>query len=277
MKLPSARIRGGRRPDRAIDQELPVVDPAVVAEASRLMWYHCIKLGADYTTPGVSGMPIEHPDWEAQYLFPSAKSLRGKSLLDIGTMNGFFAFEAENRGAHPVLAIDRDPPGFPDAREAFNLAARALHSAVVYRARSVYDLEPSDAGMCDFVLMYGVLYHLKFPLYGLYRAASVCRDVFLLETHVTLKDDHAWPMMLFYPGTELNDEPTNWWGPNSRCVDAMMEHLGFRIEERITREQNVAGLEPARYTVRCKRVRPTPPPFSENWWDATGQRSLTSA
>jgi len=131
-------------------------------------------------------------------------------LLDIGTMNGFFAFEAEKRGASPVMAIDRDPPGFPDAREAFDLAARALGSRVTYRVRSVYDLEPSDSGTFDVVLMYGVLYHLKFPLYGLYRAASVCRETILLETHVTMEDDYSWPLMLFYPGSELNSEPTNW-------------------------------------------------------------------
>ena len=203
------------------------------------------------------------PEWEQKYLFPSEKDLAGKSLLDIGAMNGFFSFEAERRGAARITAIDRDPPGFPDAREAFGFAAKTLGSNVTYRAKSVYDLEPSDSGTFDYVLMYGVLYHLKFPLYGLYRAASVCNDVFLLETHVTLSDDLQWPMMLFYPGSELNDEPTNWWGPNVRCVDAMMEHLGFEIEARYSHEQKVAGLQTARYTVRGRRVVATPPPFSD--------------
>ena len=260
LALPHLRSRPSRNSPAV---ESPVLDAALKAEAEKLQWYHCIQLGPGYTTPGIVGWSKDTPGWDEKYLFPSAKELRGKSLLDIGTMNGFFAFEAEKRGASRVVAIDRDPPGFPDAREAFNFAARTLSSSATYRARSVYDLEPSDSGTFDFVLMYGVLYHLKFPLYGLYRAASVCRDVFLLETHVTLKDDDEWPMMLFYPGTELNNEPTNWWGPNIRCVDALVEHLGFRIEKRVTHEQDVAGLAPARYTVRGRRVRPTPPPFSD--------------
>jgi tRNA (mo5U34)-methyltransferase len=125
----------------------------------------------------------------------------------------------------------------------------------------VYEVSPASPGEFDYVLMYGVLYHLKFPLYGLYRAAAVCKEVFLLETHVTLNDDLNWPMMLFYPGLELNDEPTNWWGPNIRCVDAMMEHLGFTIEARYEHEQNVTGLQTARYTVRGRRVAPTPDPW----------------
>ncbi len=235
----------------------------VERDAARYQWYHCIQLTSNFYTPGICGWSRKSRDWEQKYLFPSETELAGKSLLDIGAMNGFFAFEAERRGAARVTAIDRDPPGFPDAREAFGFAAKTLGSRARYFARSVYDLEPSDSGTFDYVLMYGVLYHLKFPFYGLYRAASVCNDIFLLETHVTLKDDLQWPMMLFYPGSELNDEPTNWWGPNIRCVDAMMEHLGFQVEQRYEHEQTVSGLAPARYTVRCRRVGPTPPPFSD--------------
>ena len=236
----------------------------IEAEAAKFHWQHRIQLAPGYVTPGIVG-PDTIPDWEEKYLFPSAQELKGASLLDIGTLNGLYAFEAEKRGASPVVAIDRDPTFPEDSREAFRFAAKVLGSRVIHRIRSVYDLEPSDFGTYDFVLMLGVLYHLKFPLYGLYRAASVCRNVFLLETHVTLKDDLSWPTMLFYPGSELNNDPTSWWGPNPRCVDAMMEHLGFTIEKRATWEQPgvAAGLEPARYTVRCRRIRPTPAPFTE--------------
>ncbi len=238
---------------------------AIEAEASRYQWWHRIPLAPGYVTPGIVG-PDVIPDWEKKYLFPSAKELKGKSLLEIGTLNGLYAFLAEMRGAHPVVGIDRDPVNPEDAREAFRFAARILNSKVAYRARSVYDLEPSDFGTFDYVLMYGVLYHLKFPMYGLYRAAHVCNKIFLLETHVTLNDDLNWPMMIFYPGPEINGDRSTWWGPNPRCVDVMMEHLGFAVEDRCIWEQPsvTGGIEPARYTVRCRRVRPTPPPFSED-------------
>jgi tRNA (mo5U34)-methyltransferase len=270
MKLTALFKRGGERGTGAAGMSrwaMPELTRKQKMEieqnAAQYKWYHCVQLTDSYYTPGICGWSRLNRDWEQKYLFPSASDLAGKSLLDIGAMNGFFAFEAEQRGASPITAIDRDPPGFPDAREAFAFAARTRGSRVTYRARSVYDLEPSDSGVFDYVLMYGVLYHLKFPLYGLYRAASVCREVFLLETHVTLNDDLNWPMMLFYAAKELNDEPTNWWGPNIRCVNAMMEHLGFRIEDRFQHEQDVTGLQTARYTVRGRRVAPTPPPFSD--------------
>lgn len=33
--------------------------------------------------------------------------------------------------------------------------------------------------------------------------------------------------MVFYPGTKLNDDPSNWWGPNRPCVEAMLCDVGF--------------------------------------------------
>lgn len=253
MKLPSLRRR---QANGSVDSS------AIRAEAEKLRWYHCLRLAPDYTTPGLSGFSLDSPGWENNYQFPSADDLRGKSLLDIGTMNGIFAYEAERRGASRVLAIDRDPAAFPDAREAFELAGRAFGSRVVeYRGMSVYDLAPATTGSFDFVLLYGVLYHLKFPLLGLYRTASVCKQELIVETHVTLNDDLGLPMMLFYPGGELNNDATNWWGPNPRCVEALVEHLGFEITGTATAEQKVGGFQPARYTVRGRRVRPTPDPF----------------
>lgn len=234
----------------------------IVAEADKLRWYHCLRLTPEYTTPGMTGFSLDMPGWETAYQYPTAGDLKGKSLLDIGTMNGIMAYEAERRGASRVLAIDRDPPGFPDARAAFELAGRAMGSRVTsYEGLSIYDLDPAKHGKFDFVLLYGVIYHLKFPLLGLYKAALVCTQELIVETHVTTNDDLEWPMMLFYPGTELNGEPTNWWGPNARCLDAMMEHLGFEIIGRVTAEQSVAGFQPGRYTARGHRVRPTPDPW----------------
>ncbi|MEO8456430.1 MAG: DUF1698 domain-containing protein [Chloroflexota bacterium] len=237
----------------------PIKKSDIPIEAAKLKWYHCLKLTPEYTTPGISGFSLDMPGWEEAYQFPSRTDLNGKSLLDIGVMNGIFSFEAERRGASRVLATDRDPAGFPDAAEGFQLAGRAFGSKVVeYKALSIYDLDPKVHGQFDFVLLYGVLYHLKFPLYGLYKCAAVCKQEFIIETHVTLNDDLQRPMMLFYPGIDLNDEPTNWWGPNPRAVDAMIEHLGFEITGRATAAQNVTGFQTARYTVRGRRVRPTP-------------------
>jgi hypothetical protein len=34
--------------------------------------------------------------------------------------------------------------------------------------------------------------------------------------------------MVFYPGATLNNDPSNFWGPNIRCVAEMLKEVGFR-------------------------------------------------
>jgi hypothetical protein len=33
--------------------------------------------------------------------------------------------------------------------------------------------------------------------------------------------------MAFYEGTELDGDPTNWWGPNVPALQAMLRSVGF--------------------------------------------------
>jgi tRNA (mo5U34)-methyltransferase len=62
------------------------------------------------------------------------------------------------------------------------------------------------------------------------RIAPVVRELLVVETETAL-DDEARPAMVFFPGTELNNDATNWWAPNIACMEAMLRHVGFtRIE-----------------------------------------------
>jgi tRNA (mo5U34)-methyltransferase len=42
------------------------------------------------------------------------------------------------------------------------------------------------------------------------------------------------PCAAFYPGTELNDDPTNWWGPNHAAVIGMLNNAGFKRVQVVT-------------------------------------------
>ena len=79
------------------------------------------------------------------------------------------------------------------------------------------------------MLFSGVFYHLKDPILGLERAASLARETLIVESHVEQIGDR--PAMVFYPGSELNDDGSNWWGPNVACLVALVRDLGFcRVE-----------------------------------------------
>ncbi len=199
----------------------------VKAEIADVNWYHRIDLGDGIVTPGVDDTPNRMAPLE----LPS--DLSGKSVLDIGAWDGVFTFEAERRGASRVLATDSycwSGEGW-GTKEGFLTASRILGSRADDLEIDVMDLSPDKVGTFDLVLFVGVLYHLRHPLLALERVASVTGDQLIFDSH-TAKVEDPDPVMLFYPGTELNDDPTNWWGANPPAVEAMLRDVGFRRIER---------------------------------------------
>lgn len=188
-----------------------------------IRWYHTIDLGGGVVTRGVDDSPLRL----ARVQLP--ESLRGKTVLDIGAWDGFFSFECERRGAARVVAADHfswHGTGW-GTKAGFLLARQALRSRVEDVDIDVLDLSPERVGTFDVVLFLGVFYHLRHPFLALERVASVTREYLILETVVDLVGFRR-PAMAFYPGRELNNDPTNWWGPNVPAVTGMLESLGFR-------------------------------------------------
>src|SRR5206468_7071731 len=119
----------------------------------------------------------------------------------------------------------------------FTLAREVLGSGVEDIDIDVMDLSPERVGTFDLVLFLGVLYHLRHPFLALERVASVARDRLILETVVDMVG-LSRPAMAFYPDRELNNDPTNWWGPNALAVRAMLESVGFERVTTVTRLPN---------------------------------------
>jgi tRNA (mo5U34)-methyltransferase len=187
-------------------------------------WYHRLDFGNGVVTPGYSATT-----WGVSGdLVGLPASLTGKSVLDVGSWDGFYAFEAERRGASRVLATDSF--AWTTAQAGFNLARQILDSHVEDMYIDVLDLTPDRVGRFDVVLFLGVLYHMRHPLLSLERVASVCTDHLILETHIDLLDVPR-PAMAFYPGTELNGDDSNWCGPNPAMVLAMLKTVGFSKAE----------------------------------------------
>jgi tRNA (mo5U34)-methyltransferase len=169
------------------------------------------------------------------------ESLRGLTVLDIGAWDGFFSFECERRGAARVVAADHfswHGSGW-GTKAGFLLAREALGSRVEDLDIDVMDLTPERVGTFDVVLFLGVLYHVRHPFLALERVSSVTRDRLILETVVDLVGFRR-PAMAFYPGRELNNDPTNWWGPNIPAVHGMLGSLGFTHVTTVTRSPHGA-------------------------------------
>lgn len=193
-------------------------------EVAKIKWFHTINLGNGIITPGVDN------SFEKLKRIGLSGNLKGMTVLDIGAWDGFFSFEAERRGASHVLATDLWSGETGHGKEGFDLARRVLNSKVEDKEIDVLDISPKTVGVFDLVLFLGVLYHLRHPLLALERVFSVTRKQLILETHVSLLGCKR-PVMVFYPGTELDNSPYNWWGPNRAAVEAMLKTVGFRKVE----------------------------------------------
>ncbi len=203
-------------------------------------WYHKIELPGGVTTPGFAPLNID------VYRLPA--DLTGKRVLDVGAWDGFWTFEALKRGAREVVAIDdfSDYLGSLDqsdrrAWENFDLCREALgYDETVCQRReiSVYDVSEEELGQFDVVLFFGTLYHLRYPLLGLDRLASVCNELICIESAIL--DDYSpyngglgkgYPgrqmLMEFYPGNQYGNNVSNWWVPTLYCVIGMLDAAGF--------------------------------------------------
>lgn len=187
-------------------------------------WFHSIDIGEGYVTEG------DKPNFILRGMADVAfhRGVAGKTVLDIGAWDGFYSFEAERRGAARVVAADHfswSGPGW-GTKKGFDYAHARLGSRVESIDIDLPDLDPSVLGTFDIVLFLGVLYHLQDPYAGLKRAAAMADDLLIVET-ATACNIFPAPVMRFYLGKELNNDPTNFWAPNVRCLRRLLEDLGF--------------------------------------------------
>jgi len=194
------------------------------AKVDQYPWFHSIDLGS-----GVIARGAKTPDYidaECEMILGPI-DLRGTSVLDVGAFNGYYSFAAKRRGAARVLASDswawRHP--YFRAKETFDLARTALDCDV-----EALEIDPTEltkaAGVFDVVLYLGVFYHMIEPIHCTRRIAECAGRLLIIESHL---DALAIPQpaMIFYPGAELNNDPTNWWGPNPHLIYDLMTHCGF--------------------------------------------------
>jgi tRNA (mo5U34)-methyltransferase len=198
----------------------------LASEIDKISWFHTFNFGNGIVTPGYDN------SYKRIRTLHMPEDLSGRTVLDIGSWDGFFAFEAERRGASRVLATDSfcwSGAGW-GTKDGFNLARNILNSRVEDMEIDVMELSPEKVGTFDLVMCLGVLYHMRNPLLALERIFSVTKRQLILDTHVDCVMTNR-PMIAFYPGNELNNDPTNWCGPNRAAVEAMLKTVGFsRVE-----------------------------------------------
>lgn len=236
---------------------------------SGIGWYHTIDLGNGIVTPGF----IDNRD--TRHLFGLPEDMTRMRCLDIGTYDGFWAFEMERRGASEVIGIDVDSPvdydvprlhrqkimeeadrqeeklklhwdekgahvGIQFPGDGFRLAKEVLQSKVERKTLNVYDLSPDKVGKFDVVLISQLLLRLRDPQTVIENMFSVCKGVAIIgEPYEPDLENDGRPLSTFIGTSVLGV----WWGHSIKSMKRMMEVAGFDPVEEVSRFQaaNRAG------------------------------------
>jgi tRNA (mo5U34)-methyltransferase len=206
------------------------------------LWYHTLELPGRVLTPGWFDLraQVDRLPWP---------EVTGKRCLDIGTYDGFYAFELERRGAAEVVAVDisdHEHWDWPFAARArggealrrlagekgrgFEVARTALGSNVERVASNVYELDATALGSFDVVVCGSLLLHLRDPVHALEAIRSVCGGWLMSVEAISL------PLSLIFrrrPVAELStdDELCQWWTVNTAGHRRLVEAAGFEVLE----------------------------------------------
>jgi tRNA (mo5U34)-methyltransferase len=221
--------------------------PALQAEVDRYPWYHTLELGNGVATSGM----FDHRPVLDRYPLPA--DLSGMKCLDVATMDGYWAFEMERRGAASVTALDLEDPQQLDwpaslrahhdktmdetKAERFALAKQALGSNVERVLLSAYDLGP-ELGSFDFVFCGDLLLHLKDPITPIENIRSVCTGSAVIVNVIK-----KFRLYEGRPMAELDGiDNFEWWVTNLEGLVRIVRAAGFaRVEPSKTFELPFAG------------------------------------
>lgn len=214
---------------------------SLASSVAEIGWYHTIELPGGVVTPG----EVDCRGIVSKTLLPDR--LDGKRVLDVGTWDGFWAFELERRGAE-VTTIDVPGPDQldwpPRARlghgqgeweellsgthlgQGFEIARRALGSSVVRERVSVYELTEADLGRFDLVFVGSILVHLRDPVRALDALGSVCDGPVVLNETLDLLPT------VFSPRTARarfagDNDLVLWWHSNLAGLRQIVRSAGF--------------------------------------------------
>lgn len=211
-------------------------------------WFHVIDIAPGVTTPGrfdlrpvVGALP-----WP---------NVRGKRCLDVGTGDGFIAFELERRGAVEVVGVEIDDRAsggsLPDDGDGasmhidgagFRLAAELLGSKAAWRAVTIDELASGRLGNFDVVVGSGMV-RRRDPVTALQAVRRVTRGVLLSCEPIELA------LSVLGRGRPLyaleTDGDQHWFQPNGFGHRRLLEVAGYDVE-RVSRPYVVPSERPAR-------------------------------
>lgn len=191
---------------------------------SRYQWYHSIRVSNGISTTTAKR---EYQDiWNLNFRMMDSVDFKGRRVLDVGCRDGLFSFEAEKRGAREVIGVDNDL-----SLGATEFLIPFFKSKVKMHKMNLYDLTPDAFGTFDVILLFGVLYHLRYPVWGLKRLVDCLADggLLLIESAMIADSKLQNPELMYCPFEDSPYERTSCTFFNQKGLNTTMRSLNCRF------------------------------------------------
>jgi len=190
-------------------------------EAARIrdsvpLWFHTFALAPGIYTPGIAR------DHGYRLSVLETERFAGRSVLDIGTFDGFYGFLAERLGARRVVAVDNEQyVAWVAARFGIDLPGAAGFKAIAGLTGSGVDYRTMDAmdvvsleEKFDVVLCFGILHRVTDPIGFLQTLADVVGPggELLVETYGSRLDPSTPAIEVREPGDVYPRDDFVYWG-----------------------------------------------------------------
>lgn len=170
-------------------------------------------------------------------------NVRGKRCLDLGTTDGYLAFEMERRGASEVVALHLDGPAPPATASAtsapFRVAAEMLGSRVEWRSGDLALLELEAVGSFDVVACGRLLTRVPDPVATLRAAHRVTAGMLL-----SIEEIDLWLSVVARGKPLLTFQGASRFGFNGAAHKRVLQAAGFAVE-RVSGPFVLPGGEPS--------------------------------
>lgn len=256
-----------------MSEKSPFASPKKVNDIADCYFYHTMDLPGYGTMRGEWDLRGKVDDYLGFVPF------KGKSVLEVGTADGYLCFEMEKRGAsvigydlseeHPWDVVPYGGIVTEEQNQDRRKTLRGLNNAwwlahevfgsnarVVYG--TVYDLPPG-IGSVDIATFGSVLLHLRDPFLALQNAAALAREsIIVTDLHRSVLRYARFPFLprvlreklskqflygpLFMPNPDTRTPWDRWWALTPELVGRFLKILGFTTTRVTYSEQTFHGV-----------------------------------
>ncbi len=162
-----------------------------------------------------------HSDWKWDRLAPHLASLQGRTILDVGSGNGYHCYRMAEAGAKLAIGID---PGMLAVNQ-FTLMKRYSPEVPVWVLPLGIEDMPKELPF-DTVFSMGVLYHRKSPIDHIYQLRGLLRSggELVLETIVIDESEGD----LLFPENRYQQMRNVWFLPSVPQLELWLRRCGFK-------------------------------------------------